>query len=254
MLSCSSPLGNPLMPQSPVRGTLARLAITWLGHGTFLLRSPGGLYLLFDPWLEENPSCPEEWKRILQVDLVFVTHGHSDHLGDVVRVARETDAPVVAMVELCRWLETKGLGNLYPMNKGGTVLLHGIRISMVPAEHSSGWFDNGRMMYMGEPTGFVLQFEDGLTVYFAGDTAVFSDMRLIRELHAPEIAFLPVGDRFTMGPEGAALACELLGVRQVVPMHYGTFPSLTGTPERLRDLVAPKGIDVLELRPGETAT
>ena len=107
---------------------------------------------------------------------------------------------------------------------------------------------------MGEPAGFVLQFEDGLTVYFAGDTAVFGDMRLIRELHAPEIAFLPVGDRFTMGPEGAALACELLGVRQVVPMHYGTFPALTGTPERLRDLVAPKGIDVLELRPGETAT
>lgn len=233
--------------------TQRQLAITWLGHGTFLLTSPGGKRLLLDPWLERNPACPAECKRVEPVDLVLITHGHADHLDDAASVARETNAAVVSIVEICRWLETKGLHNLHPMNKGGLVTLCGIRIYMVPAEHSSGWIEDGRMIYMGEPTGFVLRFEDDLTVYFAGDTAVFGDMRLIRELYAPEIAFLPIGDRFTMGPEGAALACELLGVRQVIPMHYGTFPALTGTPDKLRQLVALKGIDVLELRPGETA-
>ena len=233
--------------------TAARLAITWLGHGTFMLTSPGGKRILIDPWLDGNPACPADWKQVKQADLILVTHGHLDHIGDLVQTARATAAPVVAIVELCRWLETKGLQRLLPMNKGGSLVFGQIRISMVPAEHSSGWVEEGKMVYMGEPAGYVLQFEDSLSVYFAGDTAVFGDMRLIREMHAPEIAFLPIGDRFTMGPEGAALACDLLGVRQVVPMHYKTFPTLTGTPERLRKLVEPRGITVLDLRPGETA-
>jgi L-ascorbate metabolism protein UlaG (beta-lactamase superfamily) len=107
---------------------------------------------------------------------------------------------------------------------------------------------------MGVATGYVIRFEDGLTVYFAGDTSLFGDMRLIKELYAPEIAFLPIGDHFTMGPSAAAKACEFLGVRQVVPMHYGTFPVLTGTPEELKTLVEPRGVDVLVLQPGETAS
>jgi L-ascorbate metabolism protein UlaG (beta-lactamase superfamily) len=152
--------------------------------------------------------------------------------------------------ELCAWLEHKGLQLLMPMNKGGTLSVVGIKIAMVHADHSSGYVDDGRMIYLGEPVGYVLRFEDGLTVYFAGDTALFGDMRLIKELYAPRIAFLPIGDRFTMGPESAARACEVLGVRQVVPMHYGTFPVLTGTPARLRQLVEPRGVAVLELKPG----
>ena len=218
-----------------------------------MLRTPGNRRVLIDPWLDGNPACPGEWKRVKQADLILVTHGHSDHIGDLIQVARDIDAPIVAMVEICRWLETKGLRRLCPMNKGGSVTLEGLQISMVAAEHSSGWVEDGMMVYMGEPVGYVLRLEDGLSLYFAGDTAVFGDMRLIRQLHAPDIAFLPIGDRFTMGPEGAALACELLGVRQVVPMHYGTFPALTGTPQRLRELVEPKGVTVLELHPGETA-
>jgi L-ascorbate metabolism protein UlaG (beta-lactamase superfamily) len=158
----------------------------------------------------------------------------------------------VGVFELCRWLEGKGLQNLSPMNIGGTQEIGGIRVTMVPAAHSSGTMDADHIVYLGEPAGFVLRFEDGLTAYFAGDTAVFGDMRLIKEMYAPQIAFLPIGDRFTMGPEGAARACDMLGVRQVVPMHYGTFPMLTGTPARLRELVPP-GVQVLELRPGETA-
>ena len=231
-----------------------RLAITWLGHGTFLLTSPGGIRIVIDPWLQDNPACPAEWKRVSRAGLILVTHGHFDHIGDVIQTARDTSAPVVAIVELCRWLEAKGLQRLLPMNKGGTVGVGAIKVTMVPAEHSSGWVEKGTMVYMGEPVGFVLTLENDLRLYFGGDTGVFGDMRLIKEMYAPEIAFLPIGDRYTMGPEGAAVACDLLGVRQVVPMHYGTFPALTGTPDRLRQLVEPKGIEVLELQPGETAT
>jgi L-ascorbate metabolism protein UlaG (beta-lactamase superfamily) len=125
---------------------------------------------------------------------------------------------------------------------------------MVNAVHGSSCIEDGRLVYLGHPAGYVIRFEDGLTVYFAGDTDLFGDMRLIGELYRPAIAFLPIGDRFTMGPAAAAKAVELLGVRQVVPMHFGTFPFLAGTPDALRKLVEPKGVQVLELRPGEGTT
>ena len=237
----------------PKKTGMGRLAITWLGHGTFVLTTPGGARIVIDPWLEENPACPREWKRLSQAEVVLVTHGHVDHIGDLVQTARATSAPVVAIAELCRWLETKGLQRLLPMNKGGTLSVGDVEVTMVPAEHSSGWVEDGAMVYVGEPVGYVLTLENGLRLYFAGDTAVFGDMRLIREMYSPSIAFLPIGDRFTMGPDGAATACDLLGLRQVVPMHYGTFPSLTGTPDRLRQVLAGKKTQVLELRPGETA-
>lgn len=230
-----------------------RLAITWLGHGTFLLASPGGQRILIDPWLEGNPACPAEWRRVRQADLILVTHAHADHIGDLPQAARDTGAPVVAIAEICWWLASRGVQRLAPMNKGGALAFGDLRVSMVPAEHSSSRMEGGLPVQLGEPVGYVLRFEDGLCAYFAGDTAVFGDMRLIRRMHAPDLAFLPIGDRHTMGPDGAAVACELLGVRRVVPMHYGTFPELTGTPDRLRRLVEPAGVAVIELRPGETA-
>ena len=140
------------------------------------------------------------------------------------------------------------------MGHGGTQTVGEIAITMVNAVHGSSVVEDGRVIYLGHPAGYVIRFEDGLTVYFAGDTDLFGDMRLIGELYRPAIAFLPIGDRFTMGPAAAARAAELLGVRQVVPMHYGTFPFLTGTTAALRPLVEPRGVQVLELQPGETAT
>jgi L-ascorbate metabolism protein UlaG (beta-lactamase superfamily) len=230
-----------------------KLAITWLGHSTFLVRTPGGTRLLFDPWLRDNPSCPDALKKPPKADVILVSHGHGDHMDDLVLCARESDATVVAIYELCEWLGRKGVQRVEPMNKGGSLQIAGLTITMTDARHSSGFIEGGQMVHMGEPAGFVVRLEDRRAIYFAGDTALFGDMRLIREQHAPEIAFLPIGDRFTMGPADAARACEWLGVRQVVPMHWGTFQVLTGRPEELRRLVEPKGIQVLELKPGETA-
>ena len=230
-----------------------QLAITWLGQSTFIVRTPGGKRVLFDPWLAGNPSCPDVMKNAPAVDLILASHGHFDHIDDLLLCARDSRAPVVAIVELCDWLGRKGIQNLAPMNKGGSQTIAGLRVTMTDARHSSGYVDNGQMVYMGEPAGFVLTLEDGRTNYYAGDTCLFGDMRLIGEMHKPDIAFLPIGDRFTMGPAAAAQARELLGVRQVVPMHWGTFPLLTGTPSELKSLVAARGVDVLELQAGETA-
>jgi L-ascorbate metabolism protein UlaG (beta-lactamase superfamily) len=231
---------------------MSALSITWFGHATFLLTSPGGKRIVFDPWLEGNPKAPQGAK-IDKADVICVSHGHSDHTTDVVPIARATGAPVVAIFELANYFQGKGLKDTVGMNIGGTVEVKGLKITMTSAVHSSGVTEDGRSLYLGEPAGYVVRLEDGRAIYFAGDTALFGDMRLIRELHAPEIAFLPIGDHFTMGPEAAARAAEMLGVRQVVPMHYGTFPALTGTPEALKKLVDPHGIDVLVLKPGETA-
>jgi L-ascorbate metabolism protein UlaG (beta-lactamase superfamily) len=229
------------------------LAITWLGHSTFILRTPGGKRVLFDPWLTTNPACPDTHKKPPKVDAILVSHGHVDHIGDLVACARESGAPVVGIFELCDWLGRKGIQNVSPMNKGGSQDVAGLRITMTDARHSSGFFENGQMIYMGEPAGYVVRLENGMTLYYSGDTCLFGDMRLIGEMYRPDIAFLPIGDRFTMDPAAAARACEWLGVRQVVPMHWGTFPLLTGTPAQLKALLEPKGIQVLELEPGETA-
>jgi L-ascorbate metabolism protein UlaG (beta-lactamase superfamily) len=232
---------------------MQRLAITWLGHSTFILRTPGGKRVMFDPWLTGNPSCPDSMKKPPKVDLILASHGHSDHIDDLVSVARESGAPVVGIFELCVWIGTKGISNTAPMNKGGAVEVAGLRVTMTDAHHSSSYMDNGQIVYLGEPAGYVVKLEDGMSIYFAGDTCLFGDMRLIGEIYKPDIAFLPIGDRFTMGPDTAAIAAQWLGVKQVVPMHYGTFPLLTGTPEQLEQHLEGKGIQVLKLKPGETA-
>jgi L-ascorbate metabolism protein UlaG (beta-lactamase superfamily) len=232
---------------------MSTFSFTWLGHATFLFESPGGKRIVLDPWITGNPSSPDSAKKLGALDLILISHGHSDHASDAVALARSSGAHAVAPYEVSVWLQGKGLQHVTGMNPGGTLNMLGLSITMVPAIHSSSVTEDGKTLYLGVATGYVIRFENGLTVYFAGDTCVFGDMRLIGELYQPAIAFLPIGDLFTMGPEQAAKACELLGIRQVVPMHFGTFPALTGTPARLRELVQPRGVTVLELKPGETA-
>jgi L-ascorbate metabolism protein UlaG (beta-lactamase superfamily) len=229
---------------------MSALSITWFGHATFVVTSPGGKRIVFDPWLTGNPKAPANAK-IEKADVICVSHGHSDHTADVVPIARATGAPVVAVYELANYFQSKGVKEVVPMGSGGTADVKGLKISLTDAHHTSS-LDDGKV-YIGTACGFVVRLEDERALYFAGDTALFGDMRLIRELYAPEIAFLPIGDHFTMGPAAAAKAAEFLGVRQIVPMHYGTFPMLTGTPSELKKLVEPRGVDVLVLKPGETA-
>lgn len=227
--------------------------IQWLGHGTFTLRTPGGKMLLIDPWLQGNPACPPALKNVAAPDAMLVTHGHFDHVADAVDVAKRTGTTVVGIFELCSWLNRKGVTATADMNKGGTREVAGVKVTMVHADHSCGITeDDGTIVYGGEAVGYVIELENGYRIYAAGDTNVFGDMRLIGELYRPDLAILPIGDLYTMSPREAAYAIRLLGVRQVVPSHWGTFPPLTGTPSRLRELTADiVDLTIHELEPGQ---
>jgi len=229
-----------------------RFSFTFLGHSTFLFQTASGKRVIVDPWLETNPMCPASHKRVRDLDLILLTHGHRDHIADAIPLARSTGAQIIAPYELASWLEEKGLKHVTAMNPGGSLTMMGLSISMVPAVHSSSIEDADPPRFAGVASGYVIRFEHGLTIYYAGDTALFGDMRVIGELYQPSLAFLPIGDVYTMGPEHAAKACSWLGVKTAVPMHYGTFPELTGSPARLRDLLSDSGIEVVELKPGET--
>jgi len=226
--------------------------VTWLGHASFRFDTPGGKRVYIDPFLD-NPNCPESEKQPERVDLIALTHGHDDHVGSTVELAQKFDCPVVAQVELRGWLSTKGLPESmeHAMNKGGTTEVDGLRITLTNAHHSSSGFENGQFVYLGESCGLVIEAENRTKLYFAGDTCVFGDMQLIGRIYEPDVAILPIGDHFTMGPREAAVALELLGVKRCIPSHYGTFPLLTGTPEELRRLT---DVEILELQPGETTT
>jgi L-ascorbate metabolism protein UlaG (beta-lactamase superfamily) len=226
------------------------IKITWLGHATFRIQTPAGKTILIDPWVMNNPACPESEKKIERVDVMLCTHGHFDHIGDAVEIAKKHNPVAVGIFELCAWLEKKGVKQTSAMNKGGTQVVGDIKVTMVHAVHSCGIADGDQIIYGGEACGYVIEFANGLKLYHAGDTNVFGDMAIIHDLYAPDVVLLPIGDRFTMSPREAAYACNLLKPKVVIPMHFATFPLLTGTPGELQKLV--KDSKVLELKPGVT--
>src|SRR5438105_10160 len=224
--------------------------VTWLGHASFRLDSPNGKRIYVDPWLG-NPKCPDGEKEPERIDVIALTHGHSDHVGETVELAKKFSPEIVAQVELKGWLGEQGapVGETPGPNKGGTVDVDGVKFTLTNAFHSSSSEDG---TYTGEACGIVLTAENGTAIYFAGDTCVFSDMQLIGRIYHPDLAVLPIGDHFTMGPKEAAVALELLGVKRCVPCHYGTFPLLTGTPQELQQLT--EGVQVETLEPGGSVT
>lgn len=238
----------------------AGVTITWLGHSTFLLGTPEGKTILVDPWLAGNPKCPREHHEAAS-DAILITHGHFDHVGDVVAASKRCAGQVVGIFEISVWLKGEGVeeGKLVGMNKGGRVALEGLNASatMTDAKHSSSTIRaDGSIMYLGEPAGYVVEFSNGFTLYVAGDTCLFRDQETIGMLYQPDAAILPIGDLYTMDPRAAAYACKWLGVKTVVPCHYGTFPPLTGTPEALRTHLDALGVStrVVAVEPGVTTT
>jgi L-ascorbate metabolism protein UlaG (beta-lactamase superfamily) len=218
---------------------------TWFGHACWQVTTPGGRSVLFDPWFR-NPLSPSTPDAVERCDVMLVTPGHADHFGDALAIASRTRPAWPCIHELSLWLGRNYAhkDGLIGMNKGGTVEVAGLKVTMVRAEHSAGDFYAGAEapIYLGEPVGFVVELEDGFRFYFAGDTDVFSDMRLIGERFRPTLALLPIGGHFTMDPAAAALAVELLGVSDVAPMHYGTFGLLAGTPDQLRAELEKRGL------------
>lgn len=224
--------------------------ITWLGHATVLIQTPGGANILIDPYIKQNPKYPKDFVLPEKIHFILLTHGHSDHIADVVPVAAQHGSTVVAVFELASYVASKGVANTIGMNLGGTVQLNEVAATMVEAKHSAGAQDEFGIHYVGVAAGYVLTIADGPVLYHAGDTAVFGDMKLIRELYRPEVVMLPIGGHFTMGPREAALAVRFLAPKVVLPLHFGTFPPLKGTPQELATLID-SGIQLVPWSPGE---
>lgn len=232
------------------------MQIIYLGQSTFRFVTPESRVVLVDPWTASNPLCPPSQRDAGDVDLVLITHAHHDHLGDVLSIAGRRGPGIVAIAELGNWLSAHGVRNVHTMNLGGVLRLEGVEVIMTPAAHSSS-LDDEPQVNVGVAAGFVLGFSDGVRIYHAGDTAAFAGMALIREVHRPGVAMLPIGDHHTMGPREAAAATRVLGVDRVIPMHYGVTPGSQGAPAAFRaelDAAGLGAVELLPMAPGERIT
>ncbi len=248
----------------------AEVEVLWLGHATVRITSVEGKVIVIDPFLKKNPKTPVQYRDLNalgKVDLILVTHGHSDHIGDLQELARLTGATVVANWEFSLNIISLGLldaDKVIAMNKGGTVtpIGRGIKIHMVPAEHSSAinlettdleWEPGSpSQLFTGAAVGYVVELENGFKIYHTGDTGVFGDMALINTFYAPDLALVCIGGYFTMDPEGAAYAVrELIKPKQVIPIHYGTFPVINRTPAEFKKALGDSPIEVLDVNPGQ---
>jgi L-ascorbate metabolism protein UlaG (beta-lactamase superfamily) len=246
-----------------------QLEVLWLGHATFRFTSPTGKVIVVDPFLKKNPRTPTKYKELAalgKVDLILVTHGHTDHVADLSELATLTGATVVAPFELALGLTALGMidgTKMIAMNKGGTVTPLGpsIKIHMVHAEHSSSAdllslkpdAQGARYLAGGPAVGYVIEFENGFRVYITGDTDVFGDMALINRFFRPDLALVCIGGHYTMDPEHAAYAVrELIKPKQVIPMHWGTLPLINRTPAEFKAALGDAPIKVLDMKPGET--
>lgn len=208
-------------------------ALTWLGHSAFEYTTREGKVILIDPWLT-NPKAPKKMD-LTHVEAILITHGHADHVGEAFDLAKKYNAPLVASAELATLASKHGVKAIIPVDPSGSAVVAGITVTAVEAVHSSAYTEGDTVSYAGAPLGFVLQEYGSATLYHAGDTGVFEDMGLISRLYQPQIVMLPIGGTYTMKPSEAAMAVQLMAPKTVIPMHYGTFPVLVGTPAELQE-------------------
>lgn len=257
-----------LAGSDPVLAQGKKLELQWFGQAAFKITTPGGKVIMIDPFITKNPKTPAELKdlsKLGKIDLILVTHAHGDHLGDSVELAKTHNAPLIGPAGMNQQLLTLGVlpANLVPrMNKSGTVtpIGEGIKITMTRAEHSSELVMPNPMTgkdetyFGGEPVGFVVEFENGFKLYHMGDTGVFGDMKWIGDYYKPNLILIPIGGHFTMGPKDAAYATKQIKPKAAIPMHYGTFPPLKGTPDEYKKALGETKVNVMAINPGDKAS